>query len=295
MKHWGFLIAGLACLVLALVKFLRPALPEGAISEPPPPVSEPVKVPVKMPDRPAAKPKSVSVKPSPKDQNAPEVVPFEMKEGYAVAHGDIILGVPEDPSVLEGHYKMPSPNYWEKSEIPYVINNDVVNPDRIMTALRHIESKTGVHFVPYDDQPDAILFQAGREHCLSALGRQGGLQPIKLSTGCGWKEITHEVLHALGFIHEQSRSDRDQAVEVLWENIDEKYHPQFAILPDNFLGPARNTMFDYSSIMLYAPGTFAKEKGYQTMKSRSQAAIAPSQGGLSPGDIERVRSLFGLN
>lgn len=31
----------------------------------------------------------------------------------------------------------------------------------------------------------------------------------------------HEMLHAIGFWHEQSRPERNQFVEVLWENIDE--------------------------------------------------------------------------
>ena len=56
--------------------------------------------------------------------------------------------------------------------------------------------------------------------CHSNLGMIGGRQTISIGRGCERKGIVqHEILHALGRIHEQSRLDRDQYVQINLNNV----------------------------------------------------------------------------
>ena len=66
---------------------------------------------------------------------------------------------------------------------------------------------------------DAEVLFYGR--CYSYVGRLGNGQTLSLSRqGCIYHNtVQHELLHALGFKHEQCRSDRDQYIRVLLQNV----------------------------------------------------------------------------
>jgi hypothetical protein len=236
---------------------------------------------------------SASARPS--QTRDPKMVRFEVVEGnLAVAYGDIILGqVDESSGIRNGQYEPPALRLWDSPEIPYAIDASLPNPTRVEEAIRYFTEHTPIRFFQRTNEPDAIVFQAGEEHCYSALGRVGGLQPVRLSAGCRPQEIIHELMHALGFVHEQSRPDRDQFIQVLWANIDSKYQTQFEVVPDAFMEASRGTAFDFKSVMLYRPGSFALRPELLTLEpQQGRPAIEPTQQGLSEGDIQRLKRLY---
>ncbi|CAO2593412.1 Meprin A subunit beta, partial [Lemmus lemmus] len=57
--------------------------------------------------------------------------------------------------------------------------------------------------------------------CWSSVGNWHiGKQELSIGEYCDRiATVQHEFLHALGFLHEQSRSDRDDYVTIVWDRI----------------------------------------------------------------------------
>lgn len=72
---------------------------------------------------------------------------------------------------------------------------------------------------------DYVTIRGNNDGCYSSVGRRGGMQVLNLTpyapqTGCFYlTTIIHEFMHALGFYHMQSATERDEFVKIIWENI----------------------------------------------------------------------------
>jgi hypothetical protein len=228
----------------------------------------------------------------------PNYVKFEVINGFAVAYGDILLGVPEQ-DVKEGVCHPPIPVLWKSKNIPYLIHPDLKNKEAVESAIDYFNRNTSIRFIPYSEfsspPEDTILFEPMpllEEHCLSYLGHIGGIQPIQLGKDCKKQEILHELMHALGFIHEQSRTDRGSYIDILWDHIEKKYQPQFEIAPDSFTELVRGFGFDYHSVMLYSEYSFSINPGLPTLKSLTEQKILPEKNGLSEMDLKKIYHLY---
>lgn len=113
---------------------------------------------------------------------------------------------------------------WPNGVIPYNFHSSVPSSDRniINRCISEYHAKTCLKFVPRTSQRDYIEFENKPTGCWSSVGRTGGKQVINLQNGgCTTRIGTpcHEIMHALGFLHEQNREDRDNFVRVLNQNI----------------------------------------------------------------------------
>lgn len=92
-----------------------------------------------------------------------------------------------------------------------------------MDAMAQYHAHTCIRFKPYNgEESDYIRITAGKTGCWSSVGRVGGRQDVNLQVpGCVTKlgTVIHELMHAVGFLHEQSRYERDDYVTIQWNNI----------------------------------------------------------------------------
>lgn len=67
----------------------------------------------------------------------------------------------------------------------------------------------------------------------------------------------HEILHCLGFFHQQSAADRDDYVQIKWENIEDSHEHNFNKYNDSVVTDY-GVSYDFQSIMHYSEKAFSK-------------------------------------
>ncbi|CAH0595484.1 unnamed protein product [Chrysodeixis includens] len=184
---------------------------------------------------------------------------------------------------------------WPNGHIPYVIEGYFSQEQRetIMKAIADYHRLTCLRFVPYKGQKDYITIQSKNTGCWSSVGRIGGRQEVNLQApGCTSKKgtVIHELLHAIGFMHEQSRPERDDFVIVRYNNIKPGTESNFR------KADKRNTNdfsvpYDYNSVMHYSEYAFSKNS-QKTIEPKVGGVKLGQREGLSRGDVKKVNNMY---
>lgn len=179
---------------------------------------------------------------------------------------------------------------WPNKTVYYQISSEVYNVDIIREAISIVQTEANIDFIEDIGPKGFILFiPSPYSWSSSKLGHRGGMQELRLAKGATTGTAIHEIMHALGVHHEQSRGDRDQYVTIHYDNIKSGFVHNF----EKHSGPYYYDIggFDFDSIMLYS--SFACSKNDKpTITKKGGATFRVNRKAMSRGDIQGLKILY---
>ncbi|MBL8896480.1 MAG: hypothetical protein JNM84_02580 [Planctomycetes bacterium] len=184
---------------------------------------------------------------------------------------------------------------WPGGMVPYVYDANVTQSNRnaMRLAMDEWEEVADVTFVERTNETYylRIFDGSGNWSYVGRLPSQWQPQDVSIYNW-GWRFImAHELAHALGFLHEQSRPDRDSYVQILTQNINSQYISNFNIDPN---AQTFGMPYNYESIMHYGRTAFSTN-GQDTIRTidTSKQNLIGNRSYLSSGDASMMAEVYG--
>jgi hypothetical protein len=238
--------------------------------------------------------------------NKAQSIGVEFVDGMGVLEGDILVGTERelesdpirrllpmtDPGATTQGVAIDGANArWGSSIIPFVLPANHPQRADIQAAIRTVQLTTNLCMLPRTNQANFVQF-ANNGGCSSFVGRRGGGQSINIGgngTSCSRGSIVHEIFHAAGLFHEQSRSDRNRFVTINFANIQPGTEGNFGIA--NTATASDLGAYDYGSIMHYSRTAFSRN-GQNTITVLTAGAVIGQRTAPSTRDVASINTLY---
>jgi len=249
-------------------------------------------------------------------------ITYEVRDGLAIYQSDMVLGKAADVAAgaLNAHPATNSqssvrpnsitiaPNFFSPgglwpvvngvARVPYTITNvSSANTNNINAAIAESNTQlagvvqwepansSDANLVNFDFDPTNL---SGA--CEANVGMIGGTQTIGGSVNCTTTTIMHEMGHALGLFHEQSRADRNTYVNYMEQNIDKSNHGNFDIIGSSSVDSG---LYNYASIMEYGPFSFNKDGVSPTLETiPAGMVLGTTLPQYTTGDLDGIMRLY---
>ena len=162
----------------------------------------------------------------------------------------------------------------------------------IYDAMTVMSNNSLLSFVPWNGTDAHYIRFFPDQGIHSPVGKGSGINNIVLQPDCFSRtDVMHEIMHSLGFFHEQQRADRDNYVIILWNNIESGQEHNFYKYSQNYSGQDISS-FDFNSIMMYSSTDAASSLGLYTITKTDGSTISRNTL-LSTGDKKGLYFLYG--
>ncbi|PAV82998.1 hypothetical protein WR25_01885 [Diploscapter pachys] len=164
--------------------------------------------------------------------------------------------------------------FWPGARIPYAISPHYSPHERALLAraVKQYHEKTCIRFVPRSGGEPDYLFIGKVDGCFSEVGRTSGVQVLSLDNG------------------EHERWDRDNFIDIIWQNIDRGALDQFGrvdLSKTSYYGQP----YDYKSILHYDSLAFSKN-GFPTMLPKVKSATIGNARDFSDVDLAKINRMY---